>query len=709
MLTFIKNYVLSAGNNTQKGLGMVRNRWDDNEAKKFIDAAGGDPADRELALRVYTSRLIGADLNLVLHGGGNTSCKLTRRDVFGEPEQVLHVKGSGWDLGVIEAAGLPGVRLQPLQKLRGLDALSDEDMVNLQRANLLDSTSPNPSVETLLHAFLPHKYVDHTHASAMLALADLPNAEDVVKEIFGNRLVCVPFIMPGFELAKVAAEIHDANPGIEGLILINHGHFAFGDSARQSYDRLIAQTNEVEAWLKKTSGQVPAGATGRSVEMEARAAAILPMLRGIIGARNADFTGDPDGPMPVMDLRSAANVQAFLQRDDLASLSCRGVATPDHVIRTKNHPLLLTREILQGGQAAVEQAVDGFIKDYTAYFTANNARHGNSKTMLCPTPNLAWIEGVGVVGISANAKAAAAASDLAAQNMHVMTNGEACGGFHPVSAEKLFDMEYWSLEQAKLGKGKPPALQGRVVMITGGGGAIGLATGQSFAALGANIFIVDLEQTALDTALKTLGAGHAGITMDITAGGATSQAMDACIRAFGGLDILVSNAGAAWSGEMADMPDETLRKSFELNFFAHQSFAKAAAVIFSTQGRGGQILFNISKQAVNPGKGFGAYGIPKAATMFLLRQLALELGPLGVRVNGVNADRIRSGLLDEGFVTARAKARGVDEATYMAGNLLRREVEAHHVGAAFTALAQMQRTTAHVITVDGGNIEAALR
>ena len=688
---------------------MVLNRWNDSDAKQFMDAAGADPADRELALRVYTSRLIGGDLDLVLHGGGNTSCKLERPDIFGQPEAVLHVKGSGWDLGVIEAAGLPGVRLDPLVKLRALEALSDEDMVNLQRANLLDSTSPNPSVETLLHAFLPHKYVDHTHASAMLALADLPNAEAVVKEIFGDRLVCVPFIMPGFELAKVAAEVYDANPDVEGLILINHGHFAFGDSAKQSYDRLIAHTNEAEAWLEKTSGQVPAVAAGRDEEMEARAADILPMLRGIIGKRNAEFTGDRDFPMPVMNLRTGANVQAFIARDDLAALSRRGVATPDHVIRTKNYPLLLTREIMAAGREAVEKAVDEYIAEYTEYFTVNNARLGGVKTMLAPTPNLAWIEGVGVVGISADAKAAGAASDLAAQNMNVMTNGEACGGFHPVSAQKLFDMEYWSLEQAKLGKGKPPAMQGRVVMITGGGGAIGLATAQSFAALGANIFIVDLESAALEAALATLGAGHGGMALDITAEGAAEAAMQACICAFGGLDILVSNAGAAWTGEMADLPDETLRKSFELNFFAHQRFAKAAANLFAMQGRGGQILFNVSKQAVNPGKGFGAYGIPKAATFFLLRQLALELGPKGVRVNGINADRIRSGLLDEDFVSERAKARGIDEETYMAGNLLRREVEAKHVADAFVALAFSERTTAHVMTVDGGNIEAALR
>ena len=688
---------------------MVPNRWNDDDARAFTDAAGAQEADRQLALRVYTSRLIGSDSNLVLHGGGNTSCKVTRRDIMGREIAVLHVKGSGWDLGVIETPGLPGVRLEPLRELRALDALSDEEMENLQRAALLDSTSPNPSVETLLHAFLPHRFIDHTHATAMLALADLPEAEKVVEEIFEGHIACVPFIMPGFELAKVAAEVFDANPNVEGLLLLKHGHFAFGDSAKESYERLIAQTNAVERWLESRAGFVPAAAVGESEEMSARAAGVLPVLRGIIGERAAEFTGNPDQPMPVMDLRNGANVQEFLARDDLAELAARGVPTPDHVIRTKNRPLLLRAETLAGGRAAIAAEVDAFIARYRTYFEENNARHGGTKKLLMPTPNLAWIEGVGVAGISANAKAASAASDLAAQAIRAMAWGEAAGGYHPVDETRLFDMEYWSLEQAKLGKGAPPPLQGRVVMITGGAGAIGLATARAFATLGADIFLIDLDEKALEGALAELGGFHRGLAMDVTAEGAAEAAMEGCTRTFGGLDILVSNAGAAWPGEMLDLPEETLRRSFELNFFSHQAFAVAAARLFETQGRGGQILFNVSKQAVNPGRGFGAYGLPKATTFFLLRQLALELGPRGVRVNGVNADRIRSGLLDDGFIRERARARGVSEADYMAGNLLRREVEAHHVAQAFTALALAERTTAHVMTVDGGNIEAALR
>ncbi len=692
---------------------MVNNNWNERQAQKCIDDAGNDHSDQQLALRVYTSRLIGQDYRLVQHGGGNTSCKVTRTDILGNEVAVLHVKGSGWDLGTIEAAGLPGVRLQPLRDLRALDTLGDEDMVNLQRCNLLDSTSPTPSVETLLHAYLPHKFVDHTHAEIMLALANLPNAESIVKEIFGDKMSVVPFIMPGFKLAKIAAEIFDTRPEVEGLLLLKHGHFAFGDTAKQSYDRLIEHTNMVEDWFARKGCPALKKSGPAKIEVLEKAANLLPQLRGIIGQRIVEFNADSDGPMPVMNLRAGENVFEFLERSDLEALSRRGVATPDHVIRTKNYPLFLTQKILDGGRQAIKKAVDDYISEYEKYFTDNASRFAddpaNAKTMLCPTPNLAWIEGIGLVGIGASAKAASTASDLGEQNIVAMSFGQQCGGFFPVGEKEIFDMEYWSLEQAKLGKGNTQKLQGSVVMITGGGGAIGLATAKAFATLGATVFLVEMEQSALDEALSQLGSFHSGIVLDVTGENAAQIAMNACCAQYGGLDILISNAGAAWSGAISDLDEKTIRTSFELNFFAHLAFSKAAAKIFETQGRGGQILYNVSKQAVNPGKNFGAYGMPKATTFFLLRQLALELGSMGVRVNGINADRIRSGLLDEAFIAERSHARGIDEDTYMAGNLIKREVKAFHVGEAFVSLALLERTTAHVLTVDGGNIEAALR
>lgn len=685
---------------------MIENRWHDAAARATQDAAGDDSAARDLALRLYTSRLIGQDPDLVMHGGGNTSIKLQARDVFGQDVAVIHIKGSGADLGQITAVGMPAVRMDTLLRLRSLPDLSDENMVNIQRSSLIDSSAPNPSVETLLHAWIPHKVVDHTHATAFLALANLPEVASATREIFGGRMALVPYIMPGFALAKAAAAIYDADPGVEGLLLMNHGHFTWGPDAKVSYDRLIAHTNEVEAWLAdRRSGPVHPGTALPDADL----VKVLPILRGAIAAHL------PDGAsLPVFDLRANDAARAFLQRPDVADLASRGVATPDHVIRTKGHPLVLTRSMLVGGAAEIGAAVRGFVDAYHAYFARQAPRFGGTKTEVTPTPGLIWIEGAGVVGVGADAAAARIAADIGEQTIRVMRDGEAAGGFRPIPEADMFECEYWSLEQAKLGKGKAPVFRGQVVLITGGAGAIGLATAKAFAAQGATLFLVDLDAAALAEALDTLGPDHGGQACDITARGAAEQAVAACVARFGGLDIVISNAGAAMAGDVATLPDAVLRKSFELNFFAHLAFAQAATTVFRAQsgarGAGsGQILINVSKQAVNPGHGFAAYGLPKATTFFLLRQLALELGGEGIRVNGVNADRIRSGLLTDDMIATRAAARKVDAATYMAGNLLGQEVEARHVAEAFVMLARATRTTAHVMTVDGGNIEAALR
>ncbi|EYD75557.1 Putative oxidoreductase [Rubellimicrobium mesophilum DSM 19309] len=643
-----------------------------------------------------------------MHGGGNTSIKLTAQDVFGDTVEVLHVKGSGADLDSITPSGLPAVRLDPLRRLRTLDSLSDEDMVNVQRANLLDSAAPNPSVETLLHAWLPEQVVDHTHATPFLALANLPEAEAALREIFGERLAFVPYIMPGFALAKAAAAVRDAHPGAEGLLLVNHGHFTWGATPRESYDRLIDQTNEVAAWLAERSR--PAARPARARPSGTDMASTLAALRGVLASALPK-----DAALPVLDLRDDDATRSFLERPDLGELARRGVATPDHVIRTKAFPLHLDRAAWDGGPEAMRTAVEAYAARYRDYFDRQASRATGPKTMLAPMPGLVWAEGLGLVGVGVTAAAARIAADLGTQTHRVMAAGEAVGGFIPIGEADTFDMEYWSLEQAKLGKGARPPLQGRVVLITGGAGAIGRAAAKAFATQGATVFLTDRDEEALNAARRELGRDHGGIAADVTAPGAAAGIVAACVRRFGGVDILLSNAGAAWRGEMATLPDSTLRESFELNFFAHQAMAQAAVSVFrqQTKGRGapamGQILFNVSKQAVNPGKGFGAYGLPKAATFFLLRQLALELGSEGIRVNGINADRIRSGLLDEALIAARSEARGVTPERYMAGNLLGREVEARHVGEAFVMLARAERTTGHVMTVDGGNIEAALR
>ncbi len=677
---------------------MIENNYSPKEAAEWRSAGGEAPADQDLGERVYTSRLIGQNPDLVMHGGGNTSVKVRRENLFGESCDVLHVKGSGWDLDTILAAGLPGLWLDPLRDLRRLERLSDEQMVNVQRSNLLDSTSPNPSVETLLHAFLPHKYVDHTHATPFLILANLPDAAEICKEIFGSKLGIVPYIMPGFALAKKAAEVFEEDPTVEGLLLLGHGHFAFGDTAKQSYDLIISHTQAVAEFLNLKTP------TKLKVRQPHQAHDILPVIRGLIG----DMAG-PEAPMPIMDMRNGPEEVSFLERSDLEELAKRGTASPDHVIRIKGRPLVLRKSIWSAGRTAIKSALDSYADEYRATFDRQALLADQPKTILPADPKTIWMEGVGLIGLGANATAARIAGDLAVQNARVRAVGEDAGGFFPIGEKDLFDIEYWSLEQAKLGKGTPPRLRGKVVMVTGGAGTIGFAIAKAFAREGAECFLIDMDQSMLERGLADLGSGHSGLVLNVTESGSAEKAMEACIDTFGGLDILVSNAGAAMAGALLDLSEEALRAAFELNFFSHQKFAIAASKLFKTQGRQGQILFNISKQAVNPGKNFGAYGMPKATTFFLMRQLALELGDAGIRVNGVNADRIRSGLLDDDFIAERAKARGVSEDQYMAGNLLQKEVRADHVADAFVALALSERTTGHVMTVDGGNIEAALR
>jgi rhamnose utilization protein RhaD (predicted bifunctional aldolase and dehydrogenase)/NAD(P)-dependent dehydrogenase (short-subunit alcohol dehydrogenase family) len=685
----------------------MKSRWSDSEAQDFVKRYAAKGVNAELALRTYTTRLLGIDPKLVLHGGGNTSVKTKMRDLVGDEVDVLCVKGSGWDMGYIEPEGLPAVRLEPLRRLRKLDRLSDEDMVNFQRINLLDASAPNPSVETLLHAFLPHKFIDHTHSTAVLALTDQPDGEAIARDLYGKRMAYVPYFIPGFTLAKAVADVFDKNPDVEGLILPRHGIFTFAEDARTAYEKMIEFVTMAEERLQQNRKPLKQIALPAHV---ARVADIAPILRGAVAIERNPMAGTVK--RQILCFRSSPAILNYVNGADIARYSQQGVVTPDHTIRTKNWPLIVPApdaHRLDDWKVAVEKAVAGYVAHYHAYFARNNERANPKKKELDPLPRVILVPGVGLFGLGASAKDAAIAADIAENTVEVVTDAEAISSYKPISEADMFDVEYWSLEQAKLGKGAEKVLARQVCVITGGGSGIGAATAKAMAAEGAEIAILDRDHDMAVKAAKAVHKNALAVQCDVTDPVSVRAAFDRVVDAFGGVDIVVSNAGAAWQGNIGSVDDEVLRKSFELNFFAHQSVAQNAVRIMKAQGTYGCLLFNTSKQAVNPGKDFGPYGLPKAATLFLVRQYALDHGKDGIRANAVNADRIRTGLLTDDMVAARAKARGVSEDTYMSGNLLGREVYASEVAEAFVYLAHAEKTTAAVITVDGGNIEAAMR
>lgn len=680
--------------------------WRNDDAERAIARYAQQGVNEDLALRVYTTRLLGREPRLVLHGGGNTSVKTQMTDVTGDVVDVLCVKGSGWDMAQIEPAGLPAVQLEPLRALESLDALSDEDMVNLQRRNLLDSAAPNPSIETLLHAFLAHKFVDHTHANAVLALTDQPGGESLCHDLYGDRVSVVPYVMPGFSMAKEAAAIAGKQPDIEGLVLVKHGIFSFGDTAEEAYQRMIALVSLAEQHLTNC-GSNPFVQV-KLPEALAGPGEIAPILRGLLSVERDEPEAHWD--RFVLTYRESDAIRSYVGGADVARYSQCGTVTPDHVIRTKRGPLILPPPVsadLAGFAEAAREAIEVYKADYHEYFERNNRRLGGIKKELDPSPRVILVPGLGLFAAGNGAKAAAITADLAEATVEVVTLAESFGQFESLSEADLFDVEYWSLEQAKLSKGAEKPLARHVVAVTGGAGAIGAATGGAFRAQGAEVILLDRDPEALEAQASRLGA--LPVVCDVTADSSVAEAFDRICVAFGGLDILVSNAGAAWQGRIGEVDDSVLRKSFELNFFAHQRVAKAAVKIMLQQGTGGSLLFNASKQAINPGPKLGPYGLAKAATLALARQYAVDYGSDDIRSNAVNADRIRSGLLTDEMVSDRAKARGVSEDTYMRGNLLGREVRAEDVAKAFVDLALSPKTTGGILTVDGGNIAAALR
>lgn len=659
----------------------------------------------DLALRVYTSRLLGSDPSLVLHGGGNTSVKTVARDLTGDPVDVLYVKGSGSDLSTIGPEGFPACRLGPLLRYCQLPSMTDEEMVAGLRSQMLDPGSPTPSVEALLHAFLPGRFVDHTHADAVLTVQDQPNARELALEIWGPAFLFVPYVMPGFLLARRVVDLARALEGIQGLILEQHGIFTWGATARESYERMIAGVVAAEEWraASRPATVIPTGAQDRT-ERQAAQRHLAPLVRGVLA-------NDAGGKHFITAWRDDPAILALSSRMDGPDLTTRGTVTPDHVIRTKPRPLWLPS--LGGGttsmRSLIEQAVAGYTDWYREYFARGASRSGHPLTPLDPLPRVILVPGVGALTVGRTITDALVAGDIVARAAAVVQEAESVGRYHPVSEADLFDVEYWSLEQAKLARGgREGPLAGRIALVTGAAAGIGRATAEHLLALGAHVLLTDLDAEALAGAVDTLTAHYgrrvAATPCDVTDSDAVSRAVDMALDAFGGVDILVSNAGTAPTGLLHTSPGEVaLEQSLDINLLGHQRVAHAVTRVLLAQGCGGCLLFNASKSAVNQGPEFGPYAIPKAGVLALMRQYAVDLGPHRIRANAVNADRIRTGLFGDGVLEARARARGVSPEDYFRQNLLARETTAQDVAEAFGWLATAEATTGCYVTVDGGN------
>ena len=684
----------------------MQNRWNESKSEAAIEQY--KDVSKDIALRVYTSRLIGADPSLVLHGGGNTSVKSVTTNAVGEEINVLYVKGSGWDLDTLEPPGLPGVQLDHLIKLRNLDCLSDEDMVNEQRTHLLDATSPNPSVETLLHAFLPHKFIDHSHADSILVIANQPNAKSLCENIYGETMGIVPYIMPGFDLAKAAAEVYETNPNVKGLVLINHGLFTFGNTAKESYDRHIEAIQQAEDFIASHDEKKLSPINAKITSDEGVLTSIGPCLRGLFSKET--------GQNWLIHYREDPAACAFASSLECEDWSQIGTATPDHVIRTKQKPLLLNPKHLNDSEKLREEissALEKYKNNYHKYFKTNVQSNGVDKKELDPLPRIILVAGLGLVTIGKSVKETEIAADIYQHTIGIIRKSFNIGQFSPLKDNDLFDMEYWSLEQAKLGKNKPATAQGKIVYITGAASGIGLATAKLFAENGASLFLVDLDKETLicevEKLRKQFKTGIAFHVVDVTAEKEVKKSFEYLIKTFGGIDILISNAGNAIRGKIGEVDSATLRKSFDLNFFSHQTLASQAVQLFQKQKTGGVLMFNASKAAFNPGKDFGPYALPKAGVIALMKQYAIDYGKDGIRSNAVNADRIRTKLFTKEVLAERSTARGLTPDEYFKSNLLETEVFDTDVAKGFFDTALAEKTTGSVVIVDGGNIAASPR
>ena len=658
----------------------MKSLWSDTEAAQF----SGD-----LALRVYTSRLLGRDKTLVLHGGGNTSVKLTGKNAFGEDEALLYVKGSGWDLEKIEEGGFAPVRLAHLQRLATLPSLPDPQMVNELVTQTVRAGAPVPSVEAILHAILPHKFVDHTHADAVLSVTNTADGEGRIRSIYGNRVVVIPYVMPGFDLATLCAKVFPQQAGAQtiGMVLMNHGIFSFGATARESYERMIELVGLAEAYLQaQAAWQIAlpppvrsSGATGVSV------------IRGELALLRRRLSAAVDAPV-VMLRQSADKALAFAQRADLASISGQGPATPDHVIRTKRVPML-------------GRDIDAYVQHYQRYFHEHEPAAKERKAMLDGAPRVLLDPVLGLCAVGRSAKDAAINAELYDHTIDVILRSAALGGYQALPPKDIFDVEYWDLEQAKLRKaGKPPVFTGEVALVTGAASGIGKACVAALLARGAAVIGADV-----NPAIETLHQrpDYLGVQCDLTDAAALTRLLDAGVDRFGGLDMLILNAGIFPGGRnIAELALDEWHRVMRVNLDANLVLLREAHPLLKLAPAKGRVVVIGSKNVPAPGPGAAAYSASKAALNQLVRVAALEWGADGIRLNTLHPNAVfDTGIWTDGVLASRAQHYGLTIEQYKTNNVLRTEITSRDVAelAAEMCGPLFAKTTAAQVPVDGGN------
>lgn len=649
--------------------------WNDDEARDY-------PGD--LGQRVYSSRLLGRDKTLVLHGGGNTSVKIRETNLLGDEEDILYVKGSGWDLEFIEAGGFAPVRMAHLLRLAELPLLSDPQMVNELRTHMTDAAAPTPSVEAILHAILPYTYVDHTHADAVVTLCNTPGGTQRIRALYGDRVVVIPYVMPGFDLARLCAEIfpRERNGHTIGMVLMNHGVFSFGDTARESYERMIELVSLAEAELQARD------AWTLDWDPAVRQTGPLRLELADLRRRLSDMVGAP------VILHSTRDDQAlaFAQRADLADIALQGPATPDHVIRTKRVPLL-------------GRDLDAYADDYRRYFDAHAPQAREPKTLLDPAPRVILDPAFGLSTVGRSAQDACIVRDIYRHTIDIIARATRLERYQALPARDYFDVEYWDLEQAKLRKaGTAPPFTGEVALITGAASGIGRACVDAFLARGAAVVGLDIAPAITRVSDRP---AYLGLVCDVAEPAELESALERAVQQFGGLDMLVLNAGVFPGGRpIAELETREWERVLRVNLDANLALLRLAHPLLKRAPRSGRVAVIGSKNVAAPGPGAVAYSASKAALTQMMRVAALEWAADGIRLNALHPDAVfDTGIWTQEVLEARAAHYGLTVAQYKRRNLLKTEIHARDVAELAAELCGplFAKTTAAQIPVDGGD------